>query len=307
MNHLTRARWAAFGAAVAVTLGLAGIGTVRFVQAQTANDGGSVFVPLTPARILDTRQGVGGVTGPIVSGGTFELQVAGAGGVPADATGVVLNVTSTQTTAAGYATIWPAGEPQPETSNLNLTAGQDLPNLVTVKLGTGGRISFFNFGGPAQLLADVAGYYVGHDHDDRYYTKAEVDSMLAQYLTTATADSDYVEKADIGNTGVMRWAKIRGNPAEVYRENELAGFAPMTATRTGAGEYDVIVPGITANGGYYSIFVTADQPMNGQPRTCKLFQNTSLGDAADTLVAKIRCYGAGVVGEDTDFSILVLH
>jgi hypothetical protein len=98
------------------------------------------------------------VTGPIAAGGTFELQVTGAAGVPADATSVVLNVTGAQVTAPTFVTVWPAQQPLPEASNLNLYAGQDSPNLVTFQLGAGGRLAFDNQSGTVQLIADIAGY-----------------------------------------------------------------------------------------------------------------------------------------------------
>src|SRR5688500_17797762 len=55
----------------------------------------SVIVPLEPARILDTRTGVGAPVGKVAPGSTMTLQVTGVGGVPAEATGVVLNLTAT--------------------------------------------------------------------------------------------------------------------------------------------------------------------------------------------------------------------
>jgi len=198
MTTLSRSCWAAIGAAIAVTLGLARVGTVQLVGAEVSSGERAVFVPLTPVRILDTRDGTGGITGPIAAGGSFELQVTGVGGVPADATGVVMNVTGTEATDLSFITVWPAGEPRPNASNLNLTPGQNLPNLVTVKLGAGGRLGFYNYAGTTHLAADVAGYYVGHNHDDRYYTKAEVDALLGGYLTAGAADAAYVPKTELG-------------------------------------------------------------------------------------------------------------
>jgi hypothetical protein len=309
IGQLTRARWAAFGAAVAVTLGLAGVGTVRLVNAQLSDGERAVFVPLTPVRILDTRLGIGGVTGPIVSGGSFELQVTGTAGIPAEATGVVVNVTATQTTAAGYIALWPAGEQQPTTSNLNVTAGQDIPNLVTVKLGAGGRLSFFNFGGSVQILADVAGYYIDHNHDDRYYTKAQVDDLLAQYVTEQDAGSIYMAKTDVTNFGVVRWAFIRdlGGTVEVYQENQSAGFPAMTVQRTATGAYEVTVPGVVADGAYHSIFVSPQHGGATSFRSCRAFQTVSAGDPADTMVVRVRCFDDAATLSNTGFHILVLH
>jgi hypothetical protein len=119
------------------------------------------FVSLPPARILDTRVGNGAVVGKVPGGGVLELQVVGRGGVPVGAAdAVVLNVTVTEPTAAGYVTVFPTGTAAPLASNLNFAAGQTIPNLVTVKLGTDGKVSLRN--GSAQgihLIADVAGFY----------------------------------------------------------------------------------------------------------------------------------------------------
>ena len=120
----------------------------------------SYFVPLTPARLLDTRTGEGGNIVPLGPGVFTELNVAGVGGVPATGvTAVVMNVTVTSPTAPGFITAWPSGEAQPVVSNLNFVPGQTVPNLVTVKVGANGKVNLFNSSGYTDVIADVAGYY----------------------------------------------------------------------------------------------------------------------------------------------------
>jgi len=55
--------------------------------------------------------------------------------------------------------VWPAGVGMPLASNLNFTAGQTVPNLVVVKLGTGGNINIFNNAGWVHVIGDVVGYF----------------------------------------------------------------------------------------------------------------------------------------------------
>ena len=120
---------------------------------------GSRYHPLQPSRILDTRFGMGG-TGPLGSAATMNLQVTGAGGIPAaGVSAVVLNVTVTQPTAPSFLTAWPAGAPFPLAANLNFVAGQTVPNLVTVKVGAGGQVSLYNAAGATDIVVDVAGWY----------------------------------------------------------------------------------------------------------------------------------------------------
>ncbi|MDP1806313.1 MAG: hypothetical protein Q8K72_14160, partial [Acidimicrobiales bacterium] len=87
-------------------------------------------------------------------------QVTGRGGVPAaGVTAVILNVIAVDPAVGGYLTVWPAGEPLPLASNLNFGTGQTVPNLVVAKVGAGGKVSIYNGGGTAHLVADVAGWY----------------------------------------------------------------------------------------------------------------------------------------------------
>jgi hypothetical protein len=121
----------------------------------SAAEGGE-FVPGTPARILDTRLG----SGPLGPDSQLDLQVTGNGGVPATGVAaVVMNLTGTNTTAPGFLTAWPTGQPRQTTSNLNFVAGQSVPNLSVVPLGAGGQVSIYNFDGNTDVLADVVGYY----------------------------------------------------------------------------------------------------------------------------------------------------
>jgi LPXTG-site transpeptidase (sortase) family protein len=119
----------------------------------------SRYVAISPARLLDTRSGIGAATGKVGAGATLALAVAGVGGVPVGATAVVLNVTATGTNAGGYISVFPAGVATPTVSNLNADqAGQTLANLVTVPVGVGGKVNVFSSVG-THLIADVFGYY----------------------------------------------------------------------------------------------------------------------------------------------------
>src|SRR5665648_694070 len=120
------------------------------------------FTSLSPSRLLDTRAGVGAPKAPVVAGGTVALQVTGRGGVPASGvSAVVLNVTVTAPTRAGYLTVYGDGAARPWVSNLNFVPGQTVPNLVIAPVGASGKVALFNgSAGTVQLVADVSGYYL---------------------------------------------------------------------------------------------------------------------------------------------------
>jgi uncharacterized protein YkwD len=120
------------------------------------------FTPLSPARILDTRDGTGGILGPVGSGAAVDVQVTGRGGVPtADVTSVAMTVTVTQPTQTGYLTLYPSGTPRPAPSNLNFGPGENTSNLVVAKLGADGKVSVFNSFGTTHVIVDVAGWFSG--------------------------------------------------------------------------------------------------------------------------------------------------
>jgi hypothetical protein len=115
---------------------------------------GAVFVPVMPARLLDTRTGA-----PLGDDATRNLVIAGANGVPADAVGVALNVTGTESSSDTYLSVWPQGASHPGTSNLNLKRGDTLPNQVFSKLG-GGGVTIYNAKGSVHVVVDLAGYFI---------------------------------------------------------------------------------------------------------------------------------------------------
>ncbi len=118
--------------------------------------GDTRLFPVAPKRLLDTR-----TTGPAVGPAGVRELVVTATPVPAVASAVVLNVTAVAPTSAGYLTVYPTGAERPVASNVNFSAGQTVPNLVVAKVGTGGKVSFFNPFGTTDLVVDLLGYVGG--------------------------------------------------------------------------------------------------------------------------------------------------
>jgi hypothetical protein len=119
---------------------------------------GSVYHPLSPARILDTRTGAGT---PIAAGSTRTLTVANTGGVPASgASAVAINITATRGQVHGFLRVFPTGTSEPSTSNVNFDANQTIANLSLAQLSSDGRITISNHsGGTVHVIVDVQGYF----------------------------------------------------------------------------------------------------------------------------------------------------
>lgn len=128
---------------------------------------GASFTGLTPARLLDSRIPSGGTVdgsfdalGQLAGGTVFNLPVSGRGDVPAAGAGsVALNVTVVRPSATSFLSVWPAGQPRPNASNLNFVAGRTVPNMVIVPIGAGGQISLFHESGSTDVLVDVLGWF----------------------------------------------------------------------------------------------------------------------------------------------------
>ena len=123
-------------AAVTSTTGLDnGIGTSTLAVAGPVSSP-SGLVGLSPARLVDTRS-----TGnPLAGDEVREIVVAGQGGVPADATAVVVNATVVDAVSNGYLTLFPCGSSVPATSTLNFPATSATSNAATIGLGAGGTL-----------------------------------------------------------------------------------------------------------------------------------------------------------------------
>ena len=89
---------------------------------------------------------------------TMSVQATGLAGIPSGATAVLLNVTATNTTAAGYLTVFPSGT-RPLASNLNWGAGMTVPNLVVATLNSSGSFTVYNSAGSTDVVIDILGYY----------------------------------------------------------------------------------------------------------------------------------------------------
>ena len=226
-----RTRWAALGAACAVALGAGGFGVVNAVVS-TGNR--AVYVAVNPVRILDTRNSskivddtrrlvVEGVI-TVVDGTSYQI-------VPVDATAVAINITATSTRKNGnygFVTAYPctsSSDSPPNASSLNFENGVDIANALNVTTSTNGSICL-HVHGTADLIVDIAGYYVDHDHDDRYYTKAQVDTGLASKADNSDLYHPIVASAPntIDSTGDVGWQTsiaigTNGNPIISYYDD----------------------------------------------------------------------------------------
>ena len=119
----------------------------------------ALYAPLTPARILDTRDHTGGPPAKIDAGTSRTVNVTGVGGVPATGVGaVVLNATAVNATSNTFVTVYPNGEPLPTASTFNPRPGGVIANEIIAKVGTNGQVQVYNHSGSVDVIFDVVGW-----------------------------------------------------------------------------------------------------------------------------------------------------
>ena len=141
----------------------------------SAGSSGSLFNPVVPTRLADTRcsatsppaycsgEGIpaanAGVTAPGPASSAL-VTVTGVGPVPSSGvSAVVLNITAADPSANGFLTVYPAGAAKPASSTVNFVAGENVPNRVVVPVGTKGQVAVYNNSGTTNVLVDVSGWF----------------------------------------------------------------------------------------------------------------------------------------------------
>jgi hypothetical protein len=196
-----------------------------------------VFIAIAPCRLIDTRPGadnVGPRSTPINAGETFNVVGRGGSGncsaatIPNDALALTLNVTAVGATAQTNLRIFPSDAPVPTASNLNPAPGAaPTPNAVTTDLSVSGQFSVYNAKGRVNVVIDAVGYFVDHNHDDRYFTKTELEGMSyskaqidANFYTKTQTNATFYNKTQI-DSGFYGKPYIDSNYYTKTQANEL--------------------------------------------------------------------------------------
>jgi len=203
LKSLTRSRWAAIGAAVAVTLGGGGL---IGVSAATSTDP-ATFTPVDPVRVLDTRSPLwadADVKGARTHESTTILKVTGAietltneivtaTPVPAGATAIqaTLTLDGHQKYSNGYGFVTAYGcaaatDAPPNASTINMNDGGAVANSTVIPVDSSGNICL-NVYGTTDLILDITGFYTKAIDA---YTKAQSDSFFFTKI-------DALTKADV--------------------------------------------------------------------------------------------------------------
>lgn len=150
---------------------------------------------VSPARLVDTRNGIGLPKVRIAAGETVSVKVGGEKNVPVNALAAILNVTADGTAGGGFLTVYPSNGSLPETSSVNFP-GPDgtASNSVITTLGSDGYVKVYAEVA-THLIIDVFGY-CGPNGTDRLV-------QMAPVRVADTRNGIGVAKAKIAAGGVL--------------------------------------------------------------------------------------------------------
>ncbi len=130
----------------------------------TPGSGTYQFYPLTPCRVVDTRNPVGDLGGPrLIARVERDFPVTESSCLPqgANILAYSFNVTAVPNPSGqelGYLTIWPQGEPKPTVSTLNNLTATLVANAAIVPAGTGGGVAVYP-DETTDVVLDINGYF----------------------------------------------------------------------------------------------------------------------------------------------------
>jgi uncharacterized protein (DUF1501 family) len=256
-------------------------------------DAGSIateFVSMTPDRLFDTRNGIGGRIGALGQGETWTFTVAGKLGVPADAVAVAINLTAVDATQPTYISAWPGGQAQPTTSNVNLVPGMAVPNLATIRLGAAGDMHLFNARGTVHLIADVVGFF-------RNGASVGLDALFpTRVLDTRNGIGGFTGKIGHGQSIDVQIADAGG-----VSENPQAVALNVTVTRPTAVSFLTLWPAGETRPNASSINMIAGQTVAnmvlarvGDAGKISIYNETG---ATDVIVDVLGCFDSTASGQ----------
>ena len=200
--------------------------------------------PVDPARLVETRTAPEFVTvdhqlehiGHVAAGSTLTVQIAGRGGVPANATAAFLNITAIAPDAPGYLTVHPCNSPRPNASNVNYATNDVIPNAVLAKLDPTGTTCVYT-SATTDIIIDANGYVAAAGSPSPVDPARLVETRTAPEFVTVDHQLEHIGHVAAGSTLTVQIAGRGGVPA-----NATAAFLNITAIAPDAPGYLTVHP-----------------------------------------------------------------
>ncbi|MEJ2577967.1 MAG: hypothetical protein P8Z68_02600, partial [Kineosporiaceae bacterium] len=201
------------------------------------------FVPVTPTRLLDTRSGASLPLGP---GGRIDVPVTGRAGIPGaknGTTAVLLSVSAVCPSRGTFTRVWPTGQSEPSTSNLNTPTRAARTTTVVAPVGALGQVSLSGGGGVMNLVVDVLGYFSTNSASRFGATTLRVHDSTWFSGQTRTFSLPALAGIPAGNVDAVVATVAAVSPSRAgFVQNRLgSAYATVLNYRAGADEVNQVV------------------------------------------------------------------
>ena len=202
-------------------------------------------LPLTPARLLDTRNGAEFTTidgrfaggGRAVARSTVTLDVGGRGGVPTDADAVLINVAAAGAADNGFVTTYPCDAAvRPTTANLNYSAANASSAGTISRVSETGTICLY-VSEATDLVVDVNGYVPAGGSVESLVPARLLDTRPTTGAVTIDGQGQGIGRVRGGSTTTVEVAG-RGGVAD----DADAVLVNVAAIRPGGQSYFTVFP-----------------------------------------------------------------
>jgi Repeat of unknown function (DUF5650) len=225
---------------------------------------GSRVGTLEPGRLLDTRSGPDIATvdgeslgaGRLLAGAFVEVEVAGRGSVPDDATSAILNLAAIAPSGRGFATLYPCTPERPVVSALNYEAGQNISNATVVKLSETGTVCLYT-STEAHYALDVSGFVPPGSNFETLEPGRLLDTRFGDDITTV--DGVGVGAGRVEAMGVIEVPVAGRGGVPTGAESALVNLA-------------TVAPG---GKGYATLYPCTDSPPNASSLNYEASSNIS--------------------------------
>ncbi len=175
------------------------------------------FLPITPRRLIDTRE----TGGRVAAGGVVVVDVRSLVPEAATASAVAVNVTAADPAAAGFLTAWPCGTERPLASSANYPAGQPRSGHTTSRLGDDGTLCVFS-SAPSDVVVDIQGVFVasGGQRFTAFTPQREADTRSTGRSSVITV------AAPLGASAVAVTLAVTGSQAAGFLTAYPCGTTP---------------------------------------------------------------------------------
>lgn len=164
-----------------------------FVPTTTSSEGR--FVAIAPTRALDTRTAPR--LAPLAAGETLTVPLPA--GVPADAAAVAMTVTATESVAAGFVSVAPAGVEEVATSVVNTDRPLQTRASGTIVGVTPDGVDVFSLNG-GHVIVDITGWFTPDTADDSGDGLFVAEAVPRRLLDTRGGDPVWRgNRVEIGN------------------------------------------------------------------------------------------------------------